>query len=200
MLTNIETIILASASPRRSELLTSIGLKIKIVPSDIDETLEVAETPVQHVARLAQEKATFVAKDYPSSWIIGADTIVVLDNNIIGKPTDKAHAKSMLKSLSNKTHIVYTGFAIINLHNNMLHAEVVESAVTLRFITDDELNWYINTPEPYDKAGAYALQGKGAVFVKSISGSHSNIIGLPISEVTCALKAFGAINFTHMVN
>ena len=189
------TFILASVSPRRQELLRSVGLKFKTIPAHVDEDYIEGESPKQHVRRLAQEKAQLIAQKYPRAWVLGADTIVVIDGLILGKPKNKTQAKEMLKKLSGREHKVFTGFAVTQVASKVSHSDVVQSTVKFKEINTAELDWYIACDEPYDKAGGYALQGKGAYFIKSIRGSYTNVIGLPLCEVLETLKKLEAISF-----
>jgi septum formation protein len=189
------TFILASVSPRRQELLRSVGLKFKTIPAHVDEDYIEGESPKQHVRRLAQEKAQLIAQKYPRAWVLGADTIVVIDGLILGKPKNKTQAKEMLKKLSGREHKVFTGFAVTQVASKVSHSDVVQSTVKFKKISAAELDWYIACDEPYDKAGGYALQGKGAYFIKSIRGSYTNVIGLPLCEVLETLKKLEAISF-----
>jgi septum formation protein len=187
--------ILASASPRRRELLRSVGLKFKTIPAHVDEDYIEGESPQQHVRRLAQEKAQLIARKYPRAWVLGADTIVVIDGLILGKPKNKTQAREMLKKLSGREHKVFTGFTITQVASKLSHSAVVQSTVKFKKISAAELDWYIACDEPYDKAGGYAVQGKGAYFIKSIRGSYTNVIGLPLCEVLETLKKLEAISF-----
>ncbi|MBN1548960.1 MAG: septum formation inhibitor Maf [Syntrophaceae bacterium] len=187
--------ILASASPRRVELLSNLGLNFTVMPSGADETYRLGETPAVHVRRVSKAKAQVVAEQHPEAWVLGADTIVVIDGEVLGKPRDKADARRMLRLLSGRKHDVYTGFTIIRKSASVLLRKTVRSAVAFRLIDEDELAWYINSDEPYDKAGGYAVQEKGGVFIRRIQGSYSNVIGLPVSEVFEVLKKIGAIRF-----
>ncbi len=189
-------LVLASASPRRAELLKSMGLDFKIVPGDVDESLGISEKPQDHVLRLSQEKARAVKNEYPEACILGADTIVVIEDDILGKPADRSEARQMLKRLSGRIHEVYTGFTLINPSPRTLISRVVRSFVTFRNIPDDEITWYVSTPEPYDKAGSYAVQGSGAFFIKEIRGSYTNVMGLPLCEVVDALKEENLLSFS----
>jgi len=188
-------LILASASPRRRELLRSVGLKFKTIPAHVDEDYSEGESPQQHVRRLAQEKAQLIARKYPRAWVLGADTIVVIDGLILGKPRNKPQAKEMLKKLSGREHKVFTGFTVTQVASKVSHSNVVQSTVKFKKISAVELDWYIACDEPYDKAGGYALQGKGAYFIKSIRGSYTNVIGLPLCEVLETLTKLEAISF-----
>ncbi len=188
-------LILASASPRRIELLQLMGLDIDMFPSGIDETFQRGETPREHVLRLSEEKALAVARSHPGDWVLGADTIVVIAGEILGKPRSVAEAKEMLEKLSGREHEVFTGFCIVRRKTGILIREVVESSVLFREITGDELDWYTASEEPYDKAGAYAVQGISAIFIREIRGSYTNVMGLPLCEVVDALKRVSAIGF-----
>ena len=188
-------LILASASPRRQELLRFVGLKFKTIPGHVNEDYIKGESPQQHVRRLAQEKAQLIARKYPRTWVLGADTIVVIDGLILGKPKNKTQAKEMLKKLSGREHKVFTGFTVMQVASKISHSDVVQSAVKFKKISAAELDWYIACAEPYDKAGGYAVQGKGAYFIKSIRGSYTNVIGLPLCEVLETLKKLEVISF-----
>jgi len=190
-----QPIILASASPRRRQLLKAVGLKFKTAPAHIAEDCLEGESPRQHVRRLAQQKAGLIADKYPHAWVLGADTIVVIDGQILGKPRNKAHAKKMLQTLSGRTHTVYTGFAIARRAASVCQTKVIQSNVRFKSISASEINWYVASKEPYDKAGSYAAQGKGASFIKSIGGSYTNVIGLPLCEVLEELIKLKAIEF-----
>ena len=188
--------ILASASPRRSELLKLMGLDFDVIPGSVDEAFRPAETPREHVLRLSEEKALFVARCHPDAWVLGADTIVVVAGEILGKPGSPAEAKGMLKKLSGREHEVFTGFSIVRQDRGSRIREVVGSSVLFREIADDEMAWYTGTEEPYDKAGAYAVQGMGGCFIREIRGSCTNVMGLPLCEVVGALKRVSAIDFS----
>jgi septum formation protein len=189
--------ILASASPRRCELLKILGLGFDVIPGDIDEGFRPGETPQEHVLRLAEEKALAVARLHPDAWVLGADTIVVASGEVLGKPGSAAEATRMLEKLSGSRHDVFTGFSIIRQDRGVLVREVVRSSVLFREIAADELAWYVGTEEPYDKAGAYAVQGMGGCFIREIRGSCSNVVGLPLCEVVDALKRVAAIEFSR---
>jgi septum formation protein len=177
------SLILASASPRRREILQSVGLKFKIVPAHVNENYLNGESPRQHVKRLSGDKAIVIARKYPEAWVLGADTIVVIDGLILGKPENKAQAKKMLRKLSGREHKVFTGFTIAHVAAEIYQIKVVQSAVRFKTISPTEMEWYVACDEPYDKAGGYAVQGKGAYFIQSIRGSYTNVIGLPLCEV-----------------
>ena len=189
-------LILASASPRRIELLTLMGLDFDIMPANIDETFRPEETPREHVLRLSEEKALSVARCHPDAWVLGADTIVFIAGEVLGKPGSPAEAREMLEKLSGREHEVLTGFCIIRQDRGVRIREVVGSAVLFRKIAPDEMAWYTGTEEPYDKAGAYAVQGMGGCFIREIRGSWTNVVGLPQCEVVDALKRVAAIAFS----
>jgi len=188
-------LILASASPRRIEILKLMGLDFDIMPGNIDETFRPEETPREHVLRLSEEKALSVALRHPDAWILGADTVVVVAGEILGKPRSPEEATKMLEKLSDRAHEVLTGFCITRPNRGVRIREVVESAVLFRKIAPDEMAWYTGTKEPYDKAGAYAVQGMGGCFIREIRGSFSNVVGLPLCAVVDALKRVAAIRF-----
>jgi len=188
-------LILASASPRRKELLKLLGLDFEVLPSCIEETSRTGETPKEHVLRLSAQKVLALSSFYPEAWIIGADTVVVLDGGFMGKPATSAEAKIMLKKLSGREHQVHTGFTIARKITDILLQEAVISSVFFKRLSEEEVNWYVETDEPYDKAGGYALQGMGAFFISRITGSYTNVIGLPLCEAVNLLKSAGAIEF-----
>lgn len=187
--------ILASASPRREELLRLAGLKFKILPGHIDETYLKGETPRVHVQRLSRDKAAAVAVQHPKALVLGADTIVVIDGLVLGKPKSEKQAREMLRKLSNRTHVVFTGFTLSCINTGLSKTRVVRSSVRFKEISADEMDWYVKSEEPYDKAGGYAIQGKGAAFIRSISGSYTNVIGLPLSDVLEELKRLNALHY-----
>ena len=189
-------LILASVSPRRIELLRLTGIDFEVMPSGIDEAFRPGETHREHVLRLSEEKALAVARIHTDCWVLGADTIVVIDGDVLGKPGSVAEAKVMLEKLSGQEHEVFTGFSIARQGKGILIREVVESKVLFREIAGDEMDWYTDSEEPYDKAGAYAVQGMGAFFIREIRGSYTNVMGLPLCEVIDALKRVSAIGFS----
>jgi septum formation protein len=176
-------LILASNSPRRRYLLEQAGLTFTVIPSRFDESSLSLSTPEIYTKALAEAKAADVSKAYPESWVIGADTIVVINDTILGKPDSKEHARNMLKCLSGKTHQVYTGYCICCFAKEKSFLNTVKTDVLFKNLSDNEIEWYINTSEPFDKAGAYAIQGLGTFIVKSIKGSYTNVVGLPVCEV-----------------
>jgi septum formation protein len=187
--------ILASASPRRQGLLRSMGLKFKTIPAHVNENYLAGETPRQHVKRLSRDKAMVIAKKYSEACVLGADTIVVIDGLILGKPKNEIQARKMLQTLSGREHKVFTGFCIAHVAAEIYQTKVVQSAVRFKTISPKEIEWYVACDEPYDKAGGYAVQGRGAYFIQSIRGSYTNVIGLPLCEVLETLKKMGTINF-----
>ena len=174
------TVILASASPRRHELLTRIGVPFTVRAPDIDESPDHGEMPVDYVRRVASAKSAAVAAA-TDDLVIAADTTVDLESHILGKPVDDGDAESMLRRLSGRTHRVHTGVAV--RRNGQELAEVCTTLVTFVALDDAAIQWYVSTGEPMGKAGAYALQGAGAALVESVHGSVSNVIGLPMHVV-----------------
>ena len=169
--------ILASQSPRRIELLKTVIKNFRIVPSKIDEVCDINLSPEENAVLLGRGKATWVAKHHPHNLVIGADTMVVLKTKIIGKPTDAENARQILRQLSGQEHKVITGVAVV--HSKIFSAASI-SHVRIKTLTPNEINSYVESGEPMDKAGAYAIQGEGSFLVESYSGSYSNIIGLPM--------------------
>lgn len=188
-----DQLVLASASPRRRELLQQIGLKFQVIPSQAEEHVLAGETPEEHVVRLSLDKATEVAnrENISGRWFIGSDTIVLSDNKILGKPRDEVHAKEMLKQLSGREHRVLSGYAVIDRQTGEQRSEAVSTKVWFRQLTEGEITGYIATGEPADKAGAYAIQGLGVCFVARIEGSYTNVVGLPLCKLTLAMKELG---------
>ncbi|QTA80455.1 dTTP/UTP pyrophosphatase [Desulfonema limicola] len=176
-------LILASQSPRRKYLLEQAGLTFKVIPSCFDEDSVKLTDPSNYVKILAKAKAGDIAEKYPESWVIGADTIVVINNTILGKPDSKDEAGEMLRQLSGQIHQVFTGYAVCCNALGRIFAESIKTDVQFKKLTEEEIKWYINTKEPFDKAGAYAIQGLGTFLVKSINGSYTNVVGLPVCEI-----------------
>ena len=184
-------LLLASASPRRAELLLAAGFRFDIAPADVDETRRPGETPRDYALRVAREKAEAAAAICRDSGtvVLGADTVVVVDGEILGKPGNAADAGRMLKRLSGAVHSVFTG---VVLHKDGRQAtDVVETRVHLLPLSETEITWYIGTTEPEGKAGAYAIQGRAARFIDWIDGSWSNVVGLPVATVYRLLKELG---------
>ena len=178
-------VILASQSPRRIELLKQIVNNFQVIPSEIDEVCNTDLSPEENAASLGQQKADWVAKRHPGHWVIGADTLVVLENEIIGKPADVEDACQILRRLSGREHKVITGIAVI--HSKAFSASTV-SKVRIKPLTEEEIVAYVNSGEPMDKAGAYAIQGIGSSLVKGYDGSYSNIVGLPVDALKDLLR------------
>ena len=181
------TFVLASASPRRAELLTSAGFSFVVDPVDIDESAWPGEEPDSHVRRLAREKAVTASRRHAGKAVLGADTVVVLGGAILGKPRDDDDARRMLASLSGRVHHVFTGVAVAR--DGQVKDAVDVSAVTMSVWTEAEIAEYVASGEPRDKAGAYAIQGRAARFVERLEGSFSGVVGLPLAVVHQLLKA-----------
>lgn len=188
-----DSIILASESTRRVDILRTLGISFAIVPPDIDESRKKNEPAKEYVLRVSHEKAFKVGSHFPDRWIIGADTIVVLKGKLLGKPDNEKEAFEMLKLLSGKWHKVITGFCVLNLSKNVTYRDVVETKVFMKEMHDDEIRRYIKTSEPLGKAGSYAVQGRGGFMVKEIKGSYSNVVGLPVCEVAEVLYSLGVL-------
>lgn len=180
-------LILASASPRRAEILTSLGIPFTVDPADVDETPRPGETPDQTAARLASAKAAAVAQRHPGAPILAADTLVVLDGAVLGKPVDDADAARMLSRLSGREHRVVTGVCL-RADAGPGTTLVEWSRVRFAPLSEDEIRWYVATAEPREKAGAYAVQGLGARFIEGIEGSFTNVMGLPARAVYRLLR------------
>jgi septum formation protein len=185
-------LILASASPRRHKLLKQLGFDFEVLVSNIDETNHSDLSPESHVKVLAFEKARHVADAVKEPAIVlGSDTIVVLDGEVLNKPVDAQDAERILKKLSGRTHKVFTGIALIDLPSNNFKTEFQETEVTFRLLTEEEIKAYISTGSPMDKAGAYGIQDDfGAVFVSKVNGCYYNIVGLPLEMLYSSLKSF----------
>jgi len=182
-------IYLASRSPRRRKLLKQLGIKFKSFSVNLDEKINGGEKPVNLVKRLSIEKLELARKKIKSGLIITADTIVVLNNKIIGKPKNKKEAVQYLKLLSGKQHIVFTGFAVMNIPANKIIVDYEKTEVKFRKLEDDEINDYVLSGSPLDKAGAYGIQDDfGAVFVEKINGCYYNVVGLPLTKLYQALR------------
>ena len=184
--------ILASSSPRRRELLLRLQTPFDIILPDVDESIIPPEgSPETYCTALAELKANDISQHYPNNLVIGSDTIVVLDNNIMGKPEDKAMAQNMLKTLSGKTHHVYTGVCLKWADKNIHHLFAEITMVTFRELSEADINHYIESCPPYDKAGSYGIQDWSAIFVKEIKGCYDNVVGFPISRFYEELKKLG---------
>ncbi len=178
--------ILASASPRRKELLKTVMPQYTCIPADVDESIPEGIDAREVAEYLSLKKARHIAKDNPDSVVIGADTCVILGDKILGKPENEAQAKQMLTDLSGKTHLVITGCSIVKGEKEITFSEVTE--VQFYPLTEEEIDKYIATSESMDKAGAYGIQGKGALLVKEIKGDYFNVVGLPIARLSREIK------------
>jgi septum formation protein len=182
-------LILASGSPRRKLLLEQLAIIFEVEPPDVDESLVIGEAPEIYVTRLSEKKAQTIARKHDDEAVIlAADTSVVLHGNIMGKPESKEHGLQMLNELSGTRHDVLTGVSICN--GSRIETLCVKTEVTFRHLGEKEIAWYWETGEPHDKAGSYGLQGAGAAFVETLTGSYSNVIGLPLSETVSMLRDF----------
>ncbi len=187
----MKRIILASQSPRRRKLLEQIGLKFEVVPSNIDEDEKSINNPRRLVKNLAMEKAKIVSQKVKDGIVIAADSVVVFNGEIIGKPKDDKDAFAILKKLSGNFHDVFTGLVVMDANNGKTLSDVVKSKVKFREIPDEEIMDYVKTGEPLDKAGGYGAQERAAVFLESVDGCFFNIVGLPIAKLVEMLKEFG---------
>jgi septum formation protein len=192
-ISNRNPLILASASPRRKELLEQVNIPFTVRVSHIDENGEEG-SPCEICIRLAEKKALSLYDNSNDNWILAADTIVVKDDRIMGKPMDALEAKHMLNYLSNGSHDVITGFSIVDPSGQVAESNYVVTTVKFKSLTSEEIEDYVKTGEPFGKAGAYAIQGIGTFMIKSISGSYSNVVGLPLHEIIDSLNRLGAIN------
>ncbi len=181
---------LASRSPRRAELLTRAGYRFEVSPADIDERRRAGERPRELVRRLAREKAAAVAPRHPGAVVLGADTVVVVDDAVLGKPDADADAARMLRRLSGREHVVLTGVAVYAA--DRWRCRVEETRVAFRALTADDVAWHVASGESADKAGAYAVQGRASRFVTHIVGSYTNVVGLPIHTVDGLLRELTA--------
>lgn len=182
-------IILASSSPRRRELLSQVGIPFRTVPPEIEEVQREGESPEEFVRRMSREKALEIASGYPESIVLGSDTIVLLDDTVLGKPVDAADATAMLQRLSDNTHEVLTGFSLVRLSDSTEITGLGRAEVTFRRLEDEEIADYVAGGSPMDKAGSYGIQEDlGAVFIERISGDYYTIVGLPLMQVYRALQ------------
>ena len=187
----MKRLVLASGSPRRKELLEQMNLNFDIIVSRFEEHLSLSVPPSELVKQLATGKANEVFMSVPDAVVIGADTVVTLDHDVLGKPESREHARQMLNALSGRTHIVYSGVAILSNEEKITFYEATE--VSFWELTDQDIENYLDTGEPYDKAGGYGIQGFGAAFVKRIHGDYYSVVGLPISRTLRELAAFGIV-------
>jgi septum formation protein len=183
----VGSLILASASPRRKSLLQQLGFDFEIKEAGIEEYPAAEESPREFVKRAASDKAGYVSLINPGYWVLGADTIVVHDNRILGKPADSAAALEVLQTLSGRQHLVHTGFCLMHGDERITVSRVVTTEVTFSAFSRDIAAAYVATGEPLDKAGAYGIQGSGCFLVEKINGSYTNVVGLPLVEVVAEL-------------
>lgn len=179
----LEPLVLASSSPRRAEILRAVGWRFEVSPADLDETREAGEEPVAYVERLAREKAQAVASTRLFGLVLGADTVVVVDGLVLGKPRDEGEAREMLRLLGGREHEVLTGVALVRAESG--RASVAHERTLVRFgrMSEAEIDWHVHVGEPLDKAGAYAVQGHAALFIEAIRGDYWNVVGLPVRLV-----------------
>lgn len=175
--------ILASASPRRHELIKLVVDEVQIITKEVEEVIDPKDSPQKNVQTLARQKAMAVADDYENELVIGADTVVCLDGHIMGKPKSVEEAKEMLRKLSGKTHDVCTGVALIQKSKGIDHTFVEITNVTMKALSEAEIEYYVATKEPMDKAGSYGIQGKGALYISHIDGDYYNVMGLPVHKL-----------------
>lgn len=183
------SVILASASPRRAALLQQIGVAFTVHVHAVDETHNVPAEPVAHVSELSRRKAQSVAVDYPEQIVVGADTIVVCDDRILGKPDSDDAARATLRQLSGRAHRVFTSITVVKGEHAQTGVE--QTTVFFRELSDDMINWYLTTGEPFDKAGSYGIQGYGALLVDHIEGCYFNVVGFPLVRFEGLLRAGG---------
>jgi septum formation protein len=182
----ITILILASKSPRRSELLKAAGISFEVLAADVDETPLANESPAAYVERLAVVKARAVLAMRPGARVLGADTTVTIDGEILGKPVDERDAVRMLRLLQGRAHEVHTGVALVSAKG--LRSAIDTTRVWFAAMTDEDISWYVGTGEPVDRAGAYAIQGFASRFIPRIEGSYSNVVGLPVALVSSILS------------
>jgi septum formation protein len=187
----MKRIILASTSPRRREILNNVGLTFEVIPGTYEEDMTMQLTPAELVKTLSHGKAMDVAKNYTDAIVIGADTIVAHDGKVIGKPKSEEGAKEMLRMLSGTVHSVFTGMTVIDTTIGKEYCIAVETVITFKKLTEPEIETYVKTGEPMDKAGAYAMQGIASLFIERIEGDYWGLVGLPICELGKILKELG---------
>ncbi len=190
---SLEPLILASASPRRRGLLVSMGIRLEVIPSDVVESTKMGYTPEQLVQHWALEKSLVVASIHRSHWVLSADTIVVLDEKVFGKPRDSIQAFEMLHGLSGREHRVVSAFCLKHMDREVEHVSSVTTAVRFKELSHAEISAYIHTGECFDKAGGYGIQGLGAFLVRAVNGSYTNVVGLPLCETLECLMRYGVV-------
>ncbi len=186
----VSKLVLASSSPRREELLNQLDLDFTIVPSKINEKQFTSLSPVKRVVALARAKAEEVAELVEDTIIIAADTVVVHNNKLLGKPVDRENAREMLEELQGEKHTVLTGLAVLSTENDVSSLKHDQTEVYMRSLNEKEITAYVDTGEPMDKAGSYGIQGLGGIFIEKINGSYFNVVGLPIHKLAVMLKKF----------
>ncbi len=189
-------LILASKSPRRSEMLVKLGLDFDVIPSGVEESPLPEETPQKHVTRLAEAKALDIGSQYPDRWIIAADTTVCINESILGKPKSEEEALEMLGRLSGREHFVLTGFSVLHFGKGKGEHRAVQTTVRMKALSPGEMKWYVKTGESFDKAGGYAIQGIGSFMIESIRGSYTNVVGLPLCELVEMLSRLGTVTIS----
>jgi len=189
----VEPLILASASPRRREMLTAIGLQFRVEAAEADERVLPGEAPQAFVVRVAKDKARIVAARCPGTWILAADTVVVQNGEILGKPVNAEDAASMLKRLAGHEHEVWTGFCLCHSGQDRQVCRAVKTEVQFADLPDPVIQAYVRSGDPMDKAGSYGIQSQGGFMVRGICGSYSNVVGLPLAEVLSEMTALGLI-------
>lgn len=187
-------LILASASPRRQALLRLVAIRFEIIPSQADERFLHGEAPEEHVIRLARAKAMEIAEQHRDRWVLAADTVVEINGKVLGKPRNHREAEEMLQNLSHREHRVLTGYCILRFPSLEKREGKVISRVKFKALSPEEIRWYLNTGEPFDKAGAYAIQGRAAFMVQEVHGSYTNVVGLPLCEIVEALRELDALD------
>ncbi len=194
-----QSLILASASPRRKALLEQLGLPFVVVPSEMPEPGYNHPTPADYVRQLAEGKARCVASRFAEQWVIAADTAVILDGSLLDKPLTPEDSRRLMRCLSGRRHEVYTGFCVCCLKQARCITRVVKTDVCFRTLSEAEIRWYATTPEPYDKAGGYGVQGLGAIWIRHIDGSYANVVGLPVCELVEVLLQEQIVGFAEKV-
>ena len=184
-------LILASASPRRRDLLAQLAIPFRIIPANIDERVLPEESPCDYPRRVALAKARHIAQQFPAAVVLGADSVVVLERQILGKPRDAAEARRMLTHLSGRQHAVLTGLAVLHQERQLAYCDLVKTLVRFHVLSREMIERYVATGEPLDKAGAYAIQGAAAPFVASREGCYTNVVGLPLRRTAALLQLAG---------